>query len=276
MVDDSLKTEGTSRIQPGIYLKKNILEKRGMTQKDLGKILGVSRQTINQLIAGSISLSPAMALRLSNTFGNSVDFWLNLDNDYNQINEEDDFVTKNEVAELWEARGARILVDHEIAAGVHAGIIGIKNFSIESVQPASYDLRAGKRAIISSDNNHTEIDVEQTSLVLEPKSTAVLQSYEWLKFPKWLLGRLGAMTDLSSNGILTLHGIQVDPGFEGHIYVTLHNVSSNKLVLGYQQPFMTMELNYLSVQPQSKYFGKNIKRTEFLASEMETVKVKKK
>ncbi len=43
----------------------------------MAKSLGVSRQTINEILRERRSMSPAMALRLSRLFGNSPEFWLN-------------------------------------------------------------------------------------------------------------------------------------------------------------------------------------------------------
>jgi addiction module HigA family antidote len=39
--------------------------------------LGVSRQTINELLRARRAVSPEMALRLSRLFGNAPEFWLN-------------------------------------------------------------------------------------------------------------------------------------------------------------------------------------------------------
>ena len=44
----------------------------------LAEALGVSRQTVNELLRERRSLSPEMALGLSALFGNSPEFWLNL------------------------------------------------------------------------------------------------------------------------------------------------------------------------------------------------------
>ena len=43
----------------------------------LAAALGVSRQTVNELLRERRSVSPEMALRLSRLFGNSPEFWLN-------------------------------------------------------------------------------------------------------------------------------------------------------------------------------------------------------
>jgi addiction module HigA family antidote len=43
----------------------------------IAETLGVSRQTMNELLREHRSLTPLMALRLSRLFGNSPEFWLN-------------------------------------------------------------------------------------------------------------------------------------------------------------------------------------------------------
>jgi addiction module HigA family antidote len=42
------------------------------------KTLGVSRQNINELLRERRAITPIMALRLSRLFGNSPEFWLNV------------------------------------------------------------------------------------------------------------------------------------------------------------------------------------------------------
>ena len=43
----------------------------------LAAAIGVSRQSVNELLRGRRAVTPAMALRLSKLFGNSPEFWLN-------------------------------------------------------------------------------------------------------------------------------------------------------------------------------------------------------
>jgi addiction module HigA family antidote len=63
---------------PGEFLREDFLPDYGLTVSGLANALGVSRQTINELLRERRSLSPEMALRLSRLFGNSAEFWLNL------------------------------------------------------------------------------------------------------------------------------------------------------------------------------------------------------
>jgi len=62
---------------PGEMLREDFLPDYGLTVSSFAKALGVSRQTVNELLRERRSVSPDMALRLSRLFGNSPEFWLN-------------------------------------------------------------------------------------------------------------------------------------------------------------------------------------------------------
>ena len=62
---------------PGAMLREDFMPDYGLTVTTLAETLGVSRQTVNELLRERRALTPAMALRLSRLFGNSPEFWLN-------------------------------------------------------------------------------------------------------------------------------------------------------------------------------------------------------
>jgi len=62
---------------PGEMLREDFLPDYGLTVSGLAEALGVSRQSVNELVRGRRAVSPAMALRLSRLFGNTAEFWLN-------------------------------------------------------------------------------------------------------------------------------------------------------------------------------------------------------
>ena len=62
---------------PGEMLQEDFLPDYGLTVTGLAEAVGVSRQSINELLRERRAVSPAMALRLSRFFGNSAEFWLN-------------------------------------------------------------------------------------------------------------------------------------------------------------------------------------------------------
>ena len=64
-------------IHPGEMLREDFLPDYELSVASLARALGVSRQTVNELLRERRSVSPEMALRLSRLFGNSPEFWLN-------------------------------------------------------------------------------------------------------------------------------------------------------------------------------------------------------
>ncbi|RLE20209.1 MAG: addiction module antidote protein, HigA family [Acidobacteria bacterium] len=65
-------------IHPGEILREDFMPDYHLKVTGLAGALGVSRQTVNELLRERRALSPEMALRLSRLFGNSPEFWLNL------------------------------------------------------------------------------------------------------------------------------------------------------------------------------------------------------
>lgn len=62
---------------PGEMLREDFLPDYGLTTAGLAEALGVSRQTINEVLREKRAISPVMALRLAQLFGNTPEFWLN-------------------------------------------------------------------------------------------------------------------------------------------------------------------------------------------------------
>ncbi len=63
---------------PGAILLKEFLEPMGLTQKALASHIGVPVQRINEIVRGKRGISPDTAWLLSEAFGNTPEFWLNL------------------------------------------------------------------------------------------------------------------------------------------------------------------------------------------------------
>jgi addiction module HigA family antidote len=64
-------------IHPGEMLREDYLPDYGMTASSFATALGVSRQTVNELLNERRAITPVMALSLSRLFGNTPQFWLN-------------------------------------------------------------------------------------------------------------------------------------------------------------------------------------------------------
>ena len=73
------KAAGINRrpTHPGEMLREDFLPDYELTVAGLAEAVGVSRQSINELLRERRTVSPDMALRLARLFGNSPEFWLN-------------------------------------------------------------------------------------------------------------------------------------------------------------------------------------------------------
>ncbi|NQV49669.1 MAG: HigA family addiction module antidote protein [Candidatus Marinimicrobia bacterium] len=63
---------------PGEMLLEDFLKPMGVTQKQLSVAIHVPFQRINELVNGKRGITPSTALRFSRFFGNTPDFWMNL------------------------------------------------------------------------------------------------------------------------------------------------------------------------------------------------------
>ena len=63
---------------PGEVLREEFMPDYGLTGASLAKRLGVSRQSVNEVVRERRAVSTEMAMRLSRLFGTSAEYWLNL------------------------------------------------------------------------------------------------------------------------------------------------------------------------------------------------------
>ena len=63
---------------PGRSIRSVCLEPLGLSVAAGAKVLGVTRQTLNNIINGKSGISPEMAIRLSKAFGSTPETWLRM------------------------------------------------------------------------------------------------------------------------------------------------------------------------------------------------------
>ena len=68
---------------PGRIVRQECLDPLGLTVKEAAeRLLGVTRQALNNLVNGKAGISPEMSIRLSKAFGSSPEVWLGLQMEY--------------------------------------------------------------------------------------------------------------------------------------------------------------------------------------------------
>lgn len=80
-----MKTKATKRLppmHPGQMLREDWLADYGLTPYALAKAIKVPQSRLSEILRGNRAITADTALRLSRYFGNSPEFWLNLQSDY--------------------------------------------------------------------------------------------------------------------------------------------------------------------------------------------------
>jgi addiction module HigA family antidote len=69
-------------VHPGSIVRHDCLEPLSLSVTEGARILGVTRQALNNLVNEKAGVSPEMAIRLSKAFGSTPDTWLRLQMNY--------------------------------------------------------------------------------------------------------------------------------------------------------------------------------------------------
>ena len=67
---------------PGVILSEEFIKPLGITQVELAERIEVPTQRINEIVRGKRGITPMTAWLLSQAFGTSPEFWLNLQVNY--------------------------------------------------------------------------------------------------------------------------------------------------------------------------------------------------
>jgi len=65
-------------VHPGRIVRHDCLEPLGLSVTQGAKILGVTRQALNNIVNGKSGISPEMSIRLAKAFGSTAETWLGM------------------------------------------------------------------------------------------------------------------------------------------------------------------------------------------------------
>jgi len=71
-----------NNIHPGEILLEEFLKPMNISQNKLANAIGVPPRRINEIVLGKRTITADTALRLAKAFGNSVQFWMGLQDEY--------------------------------------------------------------------------------------------------------------------------------------------------------------------------------------------------
>lgn len=161
-----------------------------------------------------------------------------------------------------------LLTDVEIKEAMKKGEVSIEPFDEKCLQPASYDVRLGKRGIITKTmsleelkgkiqkEEVKEINIEkEESITIPGGAFALVTSLESIKLATNLAAHIGMRSYYTRKGLVILSGLQIDPGWAGILVLGLGNLSPRSLTLDYQDEICTIEIHRLNREAEKQYIG---------------------
>jgi dCTP deaminase len=197
--------------------------------------MDVSRQSISSIVNGHQAISREMANRLARMTGHTPGYWLQ------------DDIADQPATSVGRSLLQGVLNDNQIKKAIEDRVIDVDPYDADLVQSASIDLRLGA-FIIHADGSVADISGGR-SFGLAPMKTINVQTKESIRLPRNIIGRVGPMMSVARFGILLAHGLQIDPGYGGHLEFCLFNGGQKDYPLRSGEAFVSIEFVALSAEP---------------------------
>ena len=121
-----------------------------------------------------------------------------------------------------------VLLSDEIEAYVDEGKL-IEPFNRENLKPAGYELTVGDRAM--KGGKFVRLEGVDDEVRIPPFEVVVVKTAETINLPRFLIARWNIRVKWAYEGLLWVGGPQVDPGYVGHLFCPLYNLSNETVKL---------------------------------------------
>lgn len=113
----------------------------------------------------------------------------------------------------------------------------IYDFEPDNLRPAGYKLRVGDEYSMYGETHELSDSPGNNEIQIPPFEVVVIKTAELVNMPRFLIGRLNIKVDMAHEGLLWVGGPQVDPGYVGHLYCPIYNLSARDVRLSKGQGF---------------------------------------
>ncbi len=90
-------------VHPGEILREDYINEHNLTITEVAKGLGIARANLSAIVNGHAGISPEMAVKLAEGFGNTAQFWVNLQKNYELWHAERS-VNRSTIRHFWQER----------------------------------------------------------------------------------------------------------------------------------------------------------------------------
>jgi deoxycytidine triphosphate deaminase len=127
----------------------------------------------------------------------------------------------------------------------------IEPFDPTYLRPASYDLRVGNSYYV--DDVRTELTGESKQIEIPSNGLVYIRTKEKFNVPYYLVARYSLRVHQVYRGLLIDNGLHIDPGYCGHIWIPVHNFTTQPRILLQGDEFISVEFNRTTRLPGDVY-----------------------
>jgi deoxycytidine triphosphate deaminase len=131
----------------------------------------------------------------------------------------------------------------------------IDPFEELNLKAAGYELTVGDEFILGGERKALGKDGE---IRIPPFNVVVIKTAETINLPRYLIARWNVRVKWAYEGLLWVGAAQVDPGWVGHLFCPIYNLSNNQVVLRADDPIALMD--FVSTTPYKAHHSKEYKR----------------
>lgn len=165
----------------------------------------------------------------------------------------------------------------QVEQAIDAGEIKIENIDENNLEPASYDARLGKEAIVTREiqledlkekvemGTAKKINVQkEKSISIPAGGLALVTTFEKFSLSNTYVGHIGMKSYYVRKGLGLLSGLQIDPGFgnpSAVLVLALKNQSTRGITLDFKDDICTIEFHELN-EPAPEYENPEIEEQQ--------------
>lgn len=114
-------------------------------------------------------------------------------------------------------------------------------FSKKNLKPASYKLTVGNEYALGGKIRPKLGKNRENEIKIPPFEVAIIKTREIINMPRFLIGRWNIRVTQAYRGLLWVGGPQVDPGWVGHLFCPIYNLSNREVVLKLGEELATID-----------------------------------
>ena len=139
-----------------------------------------------------------------------------------------------------EGRETGVLLSGEIRRYVKEFRL-IEPFDGKNLKAASYYLTVGDEYALGGKKSRLYDNPDKNMIKIPAFQVAIIKTKEIINMPRFLIGRWNIRVTKAYEGLLWVGGPQVDPGWVGHLFCPVYNLSDEEVILEKGKPLATID-----------------------------------